>query len=60
MAKEIEKQTPYQLAWSQFKKESAYLKSENILLKRGMKQPYINNLLEAAFSSGYTEGLKVD
>lgn len=46
-------ETPYYKAWHSYKSNPNYYHAVNIMSENGMKQPYIDNILEDAFSLGW-------
>lgn len=46
-------ETPYSKAWKEFKRTKEYKRGMEEMLKRGMIQPYISNILQTAFAAGY-------
>ena len=48
--------SPYRKAWIFYKKSPDYKRSSNALKKRGIKQPYRDNILQSAFAEGWNYG----
>jgi hypothetical protein len=45
--------TKYSQALIEYKQSNDYLSSVKEMKAKGMKQPYIDNILESAFSAGF-------
>lgn len=45
--------TPYSAAWKWYTRSADYKNSVEILLSKGLVQPYIDNILRSAFDAGY-------
>jgi hypothetical protein len=45
--------TPYASAWSKYILSAEYKASVEEMIKHGMKQPYVNNILQESFSAGW-------
>jgi hypothetical protein len=46
-------ETNYSHAWKQYLKSEQHANAEKILMKQGLKQPYIDNILRTAFDYGW-------
>lgn len=54
-------QTNYSRAWLQFTTTQAYNRTVGAFIKNGMKQPYINNIIQNAFEAGWNaSGVKIE
>lgn len=45
--------TNYRQAWNDYRKTEEYSKVSNALKLKGIKQPYRDNILKAAFAAGW-------
>ena len=45
--------TEYTQAWEAYKASPEHKRSEGAMLEKGMKQPYIDNILQSAFECGW-------
>lgn len=52
-------ETPYSIAWKEFTKRTAYQEMRDEMLKHGMKQPYVDNIIKNAFDEGWSRNLSV-
>lgn len=50
MEKEL---SQYAQAWKEYRQTGDYLRSESALQKKGITQPYADNILRSAFDGGY-------
>lgn len=46
-------ETLYSIAWKEYLKSKEYETSAAALAKKGVKQPYLNNILQSAFAAGW-------
>lgn len=45
--------TDYSKAWENYKMSNSYDKSVEQMIKHGMKQPYVDNILRLSFDAGW-------
>lgn len=43
----------WRIAWETYKNSPDYYSAMNAMMKMGMKQPYIDNILNLTFAAGY-------
>lgn len=46
-------ENPYPAAWENYQSSVCYKTSIHILKRKGLTQPYIDNILRSAFDAGY-------
>jgi hypothetical protein len=46
-------QTSYSKAWDEYLESDDYVKSWKVLSAKGIKQPYLDNILRGAFDAGW-------
>lgn len=45
--------TEYSIAWNKYLMSNDYIHSQQEMAAKGIKQPYLNNILELTFQAGY-------
>lgn len=45
--------TDYQITWENYLSSTDYKRAEEAMIKKGIKQPYLNNILQGAFEAGW-------
>lgn len=57
----MEKITNYRRAWLDYKETPGYKKSADALTKKGIQQPYADNIIQNCFAAGWrASGVKIE